>query len=79
MSMNEQRSTNRTSFTIVVVVVLIAAAIAYSQGWLNWSRSNDGMESNTVRAEQKIDEEKAIDDSLGSTREAAKPANTVTE
>ncbi len=35
MSVNEQRSTNRTSITIVVVIVLIAAAIAYSQGWFN--------------------------------------------
>jgi hypothetical protein len=35
MSMNELGSTNRTYITIVVVVVLIAAAIAYSQGWFN--------------------------------------------
>jgi hypothetical protein len=35
MSVNEQRSTNRTFITIVVVAVLIAAALAYNQGWFN--------------------------------------------
>ena len=29
---------NRTSITIVVVVLLCAAGFAYSQGWLDWSR-----------------------------------------
>lgn len=79
MSIEEKAPMNRTSITIVVVVVLSAAALAYSQGWFNWASSNDGMESNTVRTDQKIDQEKMNEDAVRLTKETAKPADTVTE
>ena len=79
MSIDEQVSGNRTSITIVVVVLLTAAGLAYSQGWFNWSRSNDGVESNSVRTDQRIDQEKTNEDAVRLTKEPAKPADTVTE
>ena len=37
-AIQEQRPMNRTSITIVIVVLLCAGGFAYSQGWLDWSR-----------------------------------------
>jgi hypothetical protein len=79
MSMNEQGSTNRTYITIVVVVVLIAAALAYSEGWFNWASANDVMDGNNVRTDQRIDQEKVNEDAVRLTKETTKPTDTVTE
>ena len=51
MSVVEQKpmKMTRTYITLAVVLVLIAAALAYSQGWFNWSSSSDEMESNNGR------------------------------
>ena len=37
MSIEEKVPMNRTSITIVVVVLLCAVGFAYSQGWFDWS------------------------------------------
>ena len=79
MSIEEQGPMNRTSITIVVVVLLFAAWLAYSQGWFNWSGSSYETESNTVRTDQRIDQEKTNEDVVRLTKETAKPADTVTE
>ena len=39
---------NRTSITIVVVVILCAVGFAYSQGWFDWRAPAAEMESNKV-------------------------------
>jgi hypothetical protein len=51
----------------------------HTQGWFDWSRSNDGVENNTVRMDQTIDQEKTNEDAARSTNETAKTADTVTE
>ncbi len=79
MSINEQVSGNRSTIAMVAVLVLFAATLAYSQGWFDWSRSNDGVESNSVRTDQRIDQEKLNEDAVRLTKEPAKPADTVTE
>lgn len=79
MSIDEQGSWNRSTIGIVVLLLLFAATLAYSQGWFDWSRSNDGVESNNVRTDQRIDQEKTNEDAVRLTKEPAKPADTVIE
>lgn len=56
MSIGEKVSMSRASITIMVLVVLCGAALAYSQGWLNWSKPNSESESNDISTEQRIGE-----------------------
>jgi hypothetical protein len=74
MSIEKREPTNRTSITIVVVVVLVVAALAYSQGWFNRASTNDGTESNNVRTDQRIDQEKTNEDAVRLTKETADSA-----
>jgi len=79
MSIEEQGSRNRSTITIVVVLVLFAATLAYSQGWFDWSRSSDGVENNNVRTDQRFDQQKTNEDVMRLTKEPATPADTVRE
>ena len=74
MSIKEQLPMNRTSITIVVVVVLCAAGLVYSQGWFNWSSSGYEMESNKVGTNQTIDQKKTKADAVQVTQTASEPA-----
>jgi hypothetical protein len=56
MSFKEQLPENRTSITLVALVMLCAAGFAYSQGWFSWSRPGTEMESNTVGTSQVLDQ-----------------------
>ena len=79
MSIKEQGPMNRTSITIVVVVLLIAAGLAYNQGWFNWSRPTlrNGKQHRPHRPEDRP--EKTNEDAVRLTNETAKTADTVTE
>ena len=55
MSVVEQKPMSRTSITIVVVILLCAAGLVYSQGWFGWSSPGMEMESNKVGTDQTID------------------------
>ena len=79
MSIEEKVPKNRTSITIVVVVLLCAAGFAYSQGWFDWSSPGIEMESNSVGTNQKIGSEKTNEDAVRLTKDTAKPADAVTE
>jgi hypothetical protein len=79
MSIKEQLPMNRTSITIVVVVLLCAAGFAYSQGWFNWSSAGTEMESNNVTASQALDQDKTGTKTLQVTQETAEPADTATK
>jgi hypothetical protein len=58
MSVVEQKPMNmtRTYITLAVVVVLIAAAMAYSQGWFNRLSSSYETDNNRVSTEQTVDQ-----------------------
>jgi hypothetical protein len=79
MSIKEQLPTNRTSITIVVVVLLCAVGFAYSQGWFNWSSSGYEMESNKVGADQTMDQERIKEDAVQVTQTASEAAATPTK
>jgi hypothetical protein len=79
MSIEEQGSGKRSTIAIVAVLLLFAATLAYSQGWFDWPRSSDGVESNNVRTDQRIDEEQSNADGVQLTKETAQPADTVTK
>ena len=68
MAIEEKVPMNRTSITIVVVVLLCAAGFVYSQGWFNWSSSGYEMESNKVSTEQTIDQEITNEDAQATSR-----------
>lgn len=59
MSVVEQKPMNmtRTYTTLAVVVLLIATALAYSQGWFNRSSSSYEMDSNRGSEEQAVDQQ----------------------
>ena len=79
MSIEEKVPMNRTSITIVVVVLLCAAGFAYSQGWFDWSSPVIEMESNSVGTDQKIDSGENERGCRALTKDTAKPADAVTE
>jgi hypothetical protein len=58
MSVVEQKPMNmtRTYITLAVVVLLIAAALGYSQGWFNRLSSSYEIDSNRVGTEQTVDQ-----------------------
>ena len=73
MAIQEPRP-NRTSITIVVVVLLCAAGYAYSQGWFNWARPG----SETWRAirpstSQELEKQKTNGDTVPVTPQATEP------
>jgi hypothetical protein len=60
MAIQEQRPMNRTSITVVIVVLLCAASFAYSQGWLDWSRpGSEGIDSNNANVSQELEKQKS--------------------
>jgi hypothetical protein len=79
MSIEEKVPMNRTSITIVVVVLLCAAGFAYSQGWFNWSSSGYELESDKVSTDQTIDPENTKVDAARVTQQTKEPATTLTE
>lgn len=79
MSIKDQLPVNRTSITMVVVVVLCAVGFAYGQGWFNWSNSGYEMESNKVGTDQSIDQEKNRDGAVQVTQTVSEPAATPTK
>ena len=79
MSIKEQLPVNRTSITMVVVVVLCAVGFAYGQGWLNWSSAGYEMESNKVGTEQTFGQGKANEDAVQVTQTVSEPAATPTK
>jgi hypothetical protein len=79
MSIEEKVPVSRTSITIVVIVLLCAAGFAYSQGWFNWSSSGSGVESDTVSADQMIDQDGIKEVTPGATQQMTETAATPTE
>ena len=78
MSVVEQKPMNmtRTYITLAVVVVLIAAAMAYSQGWFNRLSSSYETDSNRVSTEQTVDQKAemgAMPDHATNNESAATP------
>lgn len=79
MSIDEQGSGNRSTIAIVALLLLFSATLAYSQGWFDWSRSSDGVESNNVRTDQRTDQEKTNEDAVRLTKEPSTRADAVTQ
>ena len=79
MNGREQLPMSRTTITIVVVLLLCAAGLAYSQGWFNWSSSSYEMESNKVGATQTIDQENTKADTVNVSQKTEEPAKTATK
>lgn len=57
MEIKQQAPVNRTTITIVAVVLLCGAGLAYSQGWFNLLTSSLGWERNQDGTEQLIEKE----------------------
>ena len=71
MAIQEQRPMNRMSLTVVVVVLLCAAGYAYSQGWLDWSRStSERTDSNNANVSQELEKQKSDAGTVPVTPEA---------
>jgi hypothetical protein len=70
---------NRKSITVVVVVVLCAAGFAYSQGWFDWSRPGAETQSDTVSADQALEQDKTKADAVPVSQATAVPADSATE
>jgi len=70
---------DRKSITVVVVVLLGAAGFAYSQGWFDWSRPGTETQSNTVSADQALDQDKTKANAVPVTQETAEPVDSATE
>jgi hypothetical protein len=79
MSIKDQLPVNRTSITMVVVVVLCAVGFAYGQGWFNRSSSGYETESNKVGTDQTIGQEKANEDAVQVTQTVSEPVATPTK
>jgi len=79
MSIKEQLPAYRTSFTFVGVVILCAVAIAYSQGWLDWSRPVTEMEGNQVSINQTADQDNPQEDVVHVTRQTTEHSATPAE
>ena len=79
MPVVEQVPMSRTTITIVALLLLCAAVVAYSQGWFNWSSSGYETGSNEVGTEQRIDQENTNEDVAHVTQPTSEPAVTLTE
>jgi hypothetical protein len=72
--MKEQLSSNRTSMTVVGLVLLGAAGFAYSQGWFDWSHSGYEMEGDKVTTSQTTDQATTKEDVVHVTQQTTQPA-----
>ena len=79
MPVVEQVPMSRTTITIVALLLLCAAVVAYSKGWFNWSSSGYETGSNEVGTEQRIDQENTNEDVAHVTQPTSEPAVTLTE
>jgi hypothetical protein len=79
MTVEEQVPANRRTIMTVAFVLLCAAAVAYSQGWLSWSNPSYEGEGNNTGTEQSIDREKTNKDANDGTQQTTTPAATLTE
>lgn len=80
MAIQEKRPMNRTSITVVVVVLLCAAGYAYSQGWLDWSRpTSEKTDSNGANVSQELEKQKSDAGTVPVTPEASVPPATPTK
>jgi hypothetical protein len=79
MSINEQLPKDRTSITIVVLVLLCAAGLAYSQGWFNWSSTGAAIETNKTSTSQDLGQEETKVDAVQMAQAKEEPVDTATE
>ena len=70
------RNTSRSYITLVVVVLLCAAGLAYSQGWFNWSSSSQEIEGNKVGTGQTLDQENTNVNAVPVAQKTTGPAAT---
>jgi hypothetical protein len=70
---------DRKSITVVGGVVLCAAWFAYSFGWFDWSRPGTETQSNTVSADQALDQDKTKADAMPLTQGTAEPVDSATK
>jgi hypothetical protein len=76
MEIKQQAPMNRTTVTIVGVVLLCGAGLAYSQGWFDSLTSSFGGESNRGGTEQLIEKEETKPVGDKATTEQTAPAKT---
>ena len=77
MAIQEPRP-NRTSITIVVVLLLCAGGYAYSQGWFNKARPvSEKMENNTTNDSQESELQRTNGDTVPITPQATEPSATL--
>lgn len=80
MSIPEQNPMNRTSITIVVVVLLCAGGFAYSQGWLGRSPlRRESTESNKAKVSQEAVKQNTNGAPVPATPEASERPATITK
>jgi hypothetical protein len=79
MTVEKQVPATRRSIMTVAFVLVCAAAVAYSQGWLSWSSSNYEKEGNNIGTEQSMDQEELNKDANDGTQQTTTPAATLTE
>ena len=79
MPVVEQVPMSRTTITIIALVLLCAAVVAYSQGWFNWSSRDYEAQSNSVSANQALGDEDTNRDAVPVARETAEVAETATK
>jgi hypothetical protein len=72
MEIQEQRTANRTSITVVVLALLCVAGYAYSQGWFDWSRlGSERTDGNNSNVSQELGQQKANGSTVPVTPEAS--------
>ena len=77
MAIQEPRP-NRTSITIVVVLLLCVASYAYSQGWFNKARpGGEKMENNTTNVSQESETQRTNGNTVPVTPQATEPSATL--
>jgi hypothetical protein len=69
-------NTSRTYITLVLVVLLCAAGLAYSQGWFDWSSASNEMDGNKVGTSQTIDQENTNESAVPVAQRTTDPAAT---
>lgn len=79
MSIKEQLPENRTSITILILVLLCAAGLAYSQGWFYWSAPDAEIQSNEVSANEMMDQDQANKVVTKSTEQTSEQASRASE
>jgi hypothetical protein len=79
MTIEKQTPMNRTSLTVVGLVLLFAAWIAYGQGWFDWARSSSEMERNQPGSDQTLEEGPQNEAAARFTQASPGPAATPQE